>query len=64
MTRREWLAGPDGVAHLVRPGWALAACGARAVDPRWAWPARERCEPCVLSATWGVAVRPASRRSP
>ena len=43
-----WIAESDGVGHaraLERS--PRTACGAPAIDPRYAWPIAERCELCV-----------------
>ena len=58
MTHRlDWYAAPDGLAHAARPGHARAVCGARAVDPRWAWPTRTFCAACVAAIDGRVTVR-------
>lgn len=48
--RARWIA-PEGdwVGHLYVSGQLRAACGALAVEERFAYPVRTHCEPCVLS---------------
>ena len=48
MTSLTWSAGRDGIAHASPPGHALALCGVRSHDPRWAWPTLERCAACLV----------------
>lgn len=48
MTRTSWLAGPDGIAHLVVNARSTA-CGVPPVALRWAWPTRERCPACATT---------------
>lgn len=51
MTREQWLAGKNGVAHMTNPTdrWR-ALCGATQVLERLSYPIERRCLMCELRA--------------
>lgn len=47
VARVRWLAGKEGLAHAHRGSKpARTVCGWPAVDERFAWPAKARCDLC------------------
>ena len=54
-----WLAESDQIGHATLRGVRTAACGARAPEPRYAWPIAIRCRVCqdIVAETTKAAVR-------
>jgi hypothetical protein len=49
--RIAWLAAKGADAHAQLPGAPRALCGARALDPKFAWPIVTRCATCTAAVT-------------